>query len=228
MKNEFLKEIGLLSIEKYHKLVDTTIVLFGLGGVGGYVFEGLIRAGIEKFVLIDKDKFDITNINRQRASSIKSIDKYKVDVYKDIAHEINNDSEIITINKDINNENLIETISPYITSDNIYFIDCIDDIDAKIAIIKYCNEKKYKLISSMGTANHISSENIKIADISNTRYCPVAKIIRKKLKDEHINNLACLYIDEEPIKHDKPYLSTISYIPSICGLKIAEYVIKTI
>lgn len=228
MKDEFSREIGLISEEMYQKLLDTTIVLFGLGGVGGYVLEGLIRAGVEKFILIDKDRFEISNINRQLAATKNVIGKFKTNVYTDRAENINENCDIKVINEKISKDNLSSLLSQYDLSDNIYFIDCIDDLDAKVAIVKYCNDNSIRLISSMGTANHLSSTNIKISDITKTKYCPVAKIIRKKLKDINIDKLTCLYIDEEIARHDKPYLSTISYMPAICGLKIAEYVIKEI
>lgn len=228
MKKEFSREIGIISEKQYQKLIDITIVLFGLGGVGGYTFEALVRAGIQNFVIIDKDKFEITNFNRQLEANINTLGNYKVLVYENRAKNINKDiiikSHIINVTAD----NLNEIFKSIDINNSIYIIDCIDDIDVKVALAGFAYNNNLKIISSMGTANHISTDKIKITDINKTKYCPVAKIIRKKIKEKNIKKLTCLYIDEEVIKHDNNYLSTISYVPAICGLKIAEYVIKDI
>lgn len=270
MNKIFEKSIGLLNNKQLNELNNSLIIIFGMGGVGGYTFEGLVRAGIGNFAIIDKDKFELTNFNRQLASNSETINKYKVDVYLDRAKKINDDINIISIKENICNTNInavfdiifnnfknngisiksdftkfnlqngdksvfkLGTHSNQGNNNNIYVIDCIDDIDAKISIIKYCKNNALNIISCMGTANHISSKNIKITDISKTKYCPIAKKIRLFLKNEKISNVDCLYFDEEPIKIEIKeneiirHTSTISYIPAIAGLKISEYVISTI
>lgn len=237
MNNIFEKSIGLLNNEQLSILNNSLIILFGLGGVGGYTFESLVRVGIENFAIIDKDKFELTNLNRQLASTNTSIDKYKVDIYCDRAKSINGNIKILPIIENVTSENIdnifIKIFNNF-NNKNIFVIDCIDDANAKISIIKYCKNNSLNIFSCMGTANHISSKNIKIDKISKTKYCPLAKKIRSILKNENIYDIDCLYIEEEPIlvsvtnDNGIRHTSTISYIPAIAGLKIAEYVINKI
>ena len=211
-------------------------MLFGLGGVGGFTFESLLRAGINNFIIVDKDKFEISNLNRQLASNLNTIGLYKVNVYKDLALKINEEVNIIDLIKNVNSENLEEIFfytNKFINIKNIYVADCIDDVNAKVAIMNYCSKNNFKLISCMGTANHIKSENIKISSLKHTKYCPLAKKIRISLKDEENVNPDVLYIEEEPVDISKNvsnniHKSTIQYIPAICGMKIAEFVIRSI
>ena len=236
MDNIFDKNIGLLSSENQLELNQTLIVLFGLGGVGGFTFESLLRAGINNFIIVDKDKFEISNLNRQLASNLNTIGLYKVNVYKDLALKINEEVNIIDLIKNVNSENLEEIFfytNKFINIKNIYVADCIDDVNAKVAIMNYCSKNNFKLISCMGTANHIKSENIKISSLQHTKYCPLAKKIRISLKDEENVNPDVLYIEEEPVDISKNvsnniHKSTIQYIPAICGMKIAEFVIRSI
>lgn len=236
MDNIFDKNIGLLSSENQLELNQTLIVLFGLGGVGGFTFESLLRAGINNFIIVDKDKFEISNLNRQLASNLNTIGLYKVNVYKDLALKINEEVNIIDLIKNVNSENLEEIFfytNKFINIKNIYVADCIDDVNAKVAIMNYCSKNNFKLISCMGTANHIKSENIKISSLKHTKYCPLAKKIRISLKDEENVNPDVLYIEEEPVDISKNvsnniHKSTIQYIPAICGMKIAEFVIRSI
>lgn len=231
MNERFIKEIGIISKSQYNILKNSLVILFGLGGVGGYAFEMLVRVGIENFIIIDKDKFEVSNINRQLVATDFTIGKFKTEVYAERALSINNDINIIRINIKIdkaNIETVFNNINNFKNISYIYTIDCIDDVNAKIAIIKYCHDNNIKIISSMGTANHCSTNNVKISDIKDTKYCPLAKRIRKILKTENIESLDCLYINEEPINFNNNEISTISYVPSLCGIKIAEYVIKKI
>lgn len=236
MDNIFDKNIGLLSSENQLELNQTLIVLFGLGGVGGFTFESLLRAGINNFIIVDKDKFEISNLNRQLASNLNTIGLYKVNVYKDLALNINEEVNIIDLIKNVNSENLDELFfytNKFIDIKNIYVADCIDDVNAKVAIMKYCSKNNFKLISCMGTANHIKSENIKISSLKHTKYCPLAKKIRICLKEDENINPNVLYIEEEPVDISKNvnnniHKSTIQYIPAICGMKIAEFIIRSI
>lgn len=236
MNTIFSKNIGLLSIDAQKELNNSLIILFGLGGVGGFTFESLLRAGINNFIIIDKDKFEPSNLNRQLAANLDTIGLYKANVYKDIASRINNEIQIVNLTIDVSEVSLNEIfykINSFVNIKNIYVADCIDDVEAKIAIMKYCTINNLKLISCMGTANHLKSDNIKISSLHNTKYCPLAKKIRSSLKNEKNVNPDVLYIDEEPFDISKNidsnvYKSTIQYIPAICGMKIAEYIIKNI
>lgn len=233
MNSIFDKLIGVLSIDQLNKLNNSLVVIFGLGGVGGFTFETLLRSGIGNFILIDKDKFEITNLNRQLASTKDTIGKAKVDVYKDRAISINENANIVTLQMEVNENNITEIldrINDFNDIKNVYVADCIDDVNAKISIMKTCHDKKLNLISSMGTANHISSKNIKIDKLSNTKYCPLAKKIRTLLKDNKEISPMVLYLEEEPIdiknNSASSHTSTIQYVPAIAGMKIAEFIIN--
>ena len=236
MNNIFDKNIGLLSYEMQYRLNNSLVVLFGLGGVGGFAFESLLRAGINNFIIVDKDKFETSNLNRQLASNLDTLGLYKANVYKDKALKINKDINIIDLVNNVNSNNLNEifnNIHSFKEVKNIYVADCIDDVNAKIEIMRYCSINNLKLISCMGTANHIKSDNIKISNLKHTKYCPLAKRIRVSLKNDENINPDVLYIEEEPVDISKNvdnniHKSTIQYIPAICGMKIAEFIIKSI
>ena len=236
MNSIFDKNIGLLSYEMQYRLNNSLVVLFGLGGVGGFAFESLLRAGINNFIIVDKDKFETSNLNRQLASNLDTLGLYKANVYKDKALKINKDINIIDLVNNVNSNNLNEifnNIHSFKEIKNIYVADCIDDVNAKIEIMRYCSINNLKLISCMGTANHIKSDNIKISNLKHTKYCPLAKKIRVSLKNDENINPDVLYIEEEPVDITKNvdnniHKSTIQYIPAICGMKIAEFIIKNI
>ena len=235
MDERFKRMSGIINDAQFEAIKSTTMVLFGLGGVGGFAFEAIIRAGFENLALIDMDKFEITNLNRQLASNSNNIGLYKVDVYKNRATWINPNANILTSNVKVSNENInsiFDEIKSKFSNSKIFVLDMIDDVNAKIEIIKYCHFNNLELISSMGTANHINSDKIYIDKINNTSYCPLAKKIRHILNDDKNINPTVLYFKEEPIKalddNNNHLKSTISYIPAISGLKIAEYCIKKI
>ena len=233
MNEAFKKNIGIMNQSMINELESTLILLFGLGGVGGFAFETLIRVGIKNFIIVDKDNFEISNLNRQLASNLNTIGLKKVDVYKDRALRINDQINITSIYDkiDTNNiNNVFKYIKDFNNIKNIFVADCIDDVNAKIEIIKKCHSEHLNLISSMGTANHNDTSKIKISKLQNTRYCPLAKKIRTALKYDKTINPTVLYIDEEPIDISKNvendiHISTIQYVPAICGMKIAEYII---
>lgn len=236
MSDIFIKNIGLLSSKIQSELNNSLIVLFGLGGVGGFTFESLVRAGVNNFIIIDKDKFEMSNLNRQLASNLNTIGLNKVDVYKNNAININRNVNIenLVLNVDKNNiADIFNYTKNFSNIDNLYVADCIDDVSAKIAIMKYCATNNIKLISCMGTANHIKSDNIKISKLHSTKYCPLAKKIRTSFKNEFNINPYVLYIEEEPVDISKNvdeniHKSTMQYIPAICGMKIAEFIIRSI
>ena len=243
LNEKWIREINLIGNEAFKKIQNTIFIIFGLGGVGGFAFESLVRAGGIKFVLIDYDKFDISNFNRQLEANNFTINNFKTLIYKNRATNINEKTDILTFEKKIINEkfsikdnneiyfdDIINNSKLYFNFtnfDNIYVLDMIDSIYSKISIMKFCSTHNIRIISSMGTANRINSSNIKIDNIHNTKNCPVAKKIRNMIKTYNIKNLNALFIDEVPIKRTIPP-STISYLPAICGLKISEFVIKEI
>lgn len=244
LNEKWIREINLIGFEAFKKIQNTIFIIFGLGGVGGFALESLVRAGATKIALIDYDKFDISNFNRQLEANTITLGKLKTKIYKNRVLNVNPHADILTFNNKIINEKfeiqnndeiyietIINTINEHFNLNNnfekIYVLDMIDSIYSKISIIKYCYENNIRIISSMGTANRINSFNIKIDDIHNTKNCPVARKIRNLIKPYNIKKLDVLFIDEAPIKKTIPP-STISYLPAICGLKISEYVIKNI
>ncbi len=226
----FTREIALIGEDNYTKLKNSRILLFGLGGVGGYVLEALVRAGVGYIDIVDNDVFSLSNMNRQILATTNSIGKHKVDVAIERAKDINCDIIINGYKMFVSDEN----INSFQFNNYDYVIDAIDTISAKLKIIEQCNDKHVKLISCMGTGNRLDATNFIIEDIYKTKNCKVSKIIRKKCKELNIPKLTVLYsptiaqttIVEE--HHGRHCPASISYCPAIAGLLIAQYVIQQI
>lgn len=229
----------LIGNENLKKIKNACIVVFGLGGVGSYVVEGLVRSGIENIAIIDKDVVDITNINRQIIANTNTIGQPKVKVETDRILSINPNSNIIGIQEFISKDNIIEIInkinqkfketnksSKEFAFD--YVIDAIDTVSSKLELIKYCNTNDIPLISCMGTGNKLDANKFEITDITKTSVCPLAKVIRKELKKLQIPHLKVLYSKEEPVKTNTSTPASISFVPSVAGLLIAGEVIRNI
>ena len=218
----FTKIENLIGIEKFDKLRKSNILIIGIGGVGGYTLESLVRTGIENITIIDPDKIDKTNINRQIIANIKNINKFKINEFKKRIKYINENCKITKILKFIDEKNI-----DFINFKQYDFvIDTCDTVETKILIIKKCLENKVKFITCMGTANKYNSDFL-INDINKTSYCPLAKKIRKELRLRNIKGrVECLYSEEKVKKGCN--LSSINYVVGIAGLKISEFVIKEI
>ena len=226
---QFQREELLIGKENLLKLHNAKVVIYGIGGVGSFVCEALARAGIGKFLLIDFDKIDITNLNRQIHATYKTIGKYKVDAMKERIMEINPDAQVSTIKEILKEENEEE----FIDSSCDYIIDAVDTVSTKIKLILKADKEKIPIISSMGTGNKLNPTLFKVSDIKKTKVCPLAKVIRKELKDKKIEKLKVVYSEEEPIKINsenniKRIPGSISFVPSTAGLIIAGEVIKDI
>ena len=226
---QFQREELLIGKENLLKLHNAKVVIYGIGGVGSFVCEALARAGIGKFLLIDFDKIDITNLNRQIHATYKTIGKYKVDAMKERIMEINPDVQVSTIKEILKEENEEE----FIDSSCDYIIDAVDTVSTKIKLILKADKEKIPIISSMGTGNKLNPTLFKVSDIKKTKVCPLAKVIRKELKDKKIEKLKVVYSEEEPIKINsenniKRIPGSISFVPSTAGLIIAGEVIKDI
>lgn len=213
----------LIGSENLYKLKKSSIVLFGIGGVGSYVLEALVRSGIENFVIVDKDIVDITNINRQIIATTSSIGKNKVDVAKERALDINPNCNITTIKEFVTKENLSNILNDLSID---YIVDAIDTVSSKISIIQYAYDNNVKIISSMGTGNKLDGNKFEITDISKTSVCPLAKVIRRELKKLNIPHLKVLYSKEEPIKTGTSTPASISFVPSVAGLLIAGEIVR--
>lgn len=222
---------ALIGKENLLKLQNSNIVIFGLGGVGSYVVEGLVRAGVQNIGIVDKDIVDITNINRQLIADTTTIGKSKVDVEEKRILDINPTAKIIKIKEFVDKNNIEKTMNNILNLNSHidYVVDAIDTISSKLEIIKYCKQNNINIISCMGTGNKLNANMFEIADINKTSVCPVAKIIRKELKKLQIPHLKVLYSKEIPIKNIQSVsLASISFVPSVAGLLIAGEVIKNI
>ena len=223
------RTIGLIGEENMKKLESANILVIGIGGVGSYVAEALVRAGVEKMTIIDGDKVSPSNINRQLIALESSVGKDKVMVAKRRYLKINRDVKITAIKEFITPENVA-----YIDFSKFDFvIDAIDYVPGKVAIIEECNKTNTNIISCMGTGNKLHPEKFEITDISKTSVCPLAKTIRKQLAKKGIENIPVLYSKEEPVnstiqENEKRVPASISTVPSVAGLLIANYVIQKI
>ena len=227
MENQWLQRTELLiGKESVIKLQNANIIVFGLGGVGSYVVEGLVRAGIGNIKVIDNDNVDITNINRQLIADVTTVGKPKVDVEKERALNINPSLNITTVRKFVDKNNIKEIINDNNKAN--YVVDAIDTVQSKLEIIKYCYENSIPIISCMGTGNKLDASKFEIADITKTSVCPLAKVIRKELKKINIPHLKVLYSKEVPIKSISITPASISFVPSVAGLMISGEVIKDI
>lgn len=216
----------LLGKENLEKLLRAKIIVYGIGGVGSFVVEGLIRAGIENIVLVDNDVISPSNLNRQIHATIENIGKRKIDCMKERILSINPNVKIETyMPQDI--EGGEETL---INNTIDYAIDAVDTVTTKLKLIIRAKEQNIPIISCMGTGNKLDATQFRIEDIYKTSVCPLAKVMRKELKKRGIKNLKVLYSKEEPIKHEEQSRipASISYVPSVAGMIIAGEVIKDI
>ncbi len=206
---------------KINLLNQKTVMLIGLGGVGGSAFLSLVRSGIGKIIVIDNDTFDITNLNRQALSYNKTLGKDKVLIAKKIAHEINSNCEIITKKIFVDKTNIEDILNEKID----FVIDAIDTVETKKLIMKNCLNKNIKFISVMGTGNKMHPELLEITDIRKTSYDPIAKIIRKMVKDEKINKkIPVVFSKEKPLVKGK--VGSTAFVPSVAGLMAVSYVVQ--
>lgn len=212
----------LIGKEKTDILKNAKVCVFGVGGVGSYAVEALARIGIGHIVIVDKDTVDVTNINRQLIALSTNVGLAKVDVCKKRINEINPNIKVTSISSFVDKSNVNE----YITCDMDYVIDAIDTVESKIDIIKRAKELNVKVISSMGMANRLEPLKLKVDDISKTEMCPLAKVIRKRLKEEKIFKVKVIYSTEPAIKTGEKTLGSVSFVPSVAGLVICSEVVK--
>ena len=219
----FERTISLIGKDNFNKIQEKTVLIVGIGGVGGYATESLVRSGIQNIILIDHDNIDITNINRQIISTTKNIGNNKVDEFKKRILEINPECNIV-IQKIFLDKTNCAILNDYKID---YIVDCCDSIEAKKILIDYSIDKNIKLISSMGTANKLDATKLEIIDIRKTAYDPLAKILRKYVNDKKTNKkIMVVSSKEEPIKKEK--LSTMMFVPATAGLLCSQYVINDI
>ena len=232
MLNQFSRTQLLLGKEAMDRLKGARVAVFGIGGVGGYVCEALVRSGVGAIDLIDDDKVCLTNLNRQIIATRKTIGKYKTDVMEERIHDINADE------------------FPFEEYD--YIVDAVDTVTAKIALVMKAQEKNVPIISSMGAGNKLDASAFKVADIYKTSMCPLAKVMRRELKKRGVKKLKVVYSEEKPTRpiedmsiscrtncicppgaehkctqrRDIP--GSLAFVPSVAGLIIAGEVVQDI
>lgn len=228
MEEQFSRTEMLIGKEGIEKLRNSKVAIFGIGGVGSFVVEGLARAGIGNFILVDNDKVALSNLNRQIIATTKTIGKLKVEIAKERILEINPNANVEIYSDFFMPE------SPELFDNTVdYIVDAIDTVTAKIELVERANKLNIPIISSMGTGNKLDPTKFEVTDIFKTSVCPLAKVMRKELKTRGIKRLKVVYSKEEPIKVDtevgkKPIPGSISFVPSVAGLIISGEVIKDI
>lgn len=222
MENQYTRTIAVLGEAAIKKLKNTRVAVFGVGGVGSYTVEALARAGVGAIDLIDNDIFNVTNINRQLYATHKTIGQYKVDVARERVLDINPDC-VVTAHKMFY---LPENADEIDLAQYDYIVDAIDTVAAKVELIVRANKCGARIISSMGTGNKMHPEMFEITDIYKTSVCPLAKVMRTRLKKEGIKKLKVVYSKEEPIKNDDNVIGSVPFVPSVAGLIIASEVVK--
>ena len=248
MLNQFSRTQLLLGESAMQELANKRVAVFGIGGVGGYACEALVRSGIGAFDLIDDDKVCLTNLNRQIIATRKTVGKYKTEVMKERMHEINPNVDVRIHNCFF----LPENADKFPFNEYDYIIDAVDTVTAKISIIMKANELGIPVISSMGAGNKLDPTAFRVADIYKTRVCPLAKVMRRELKKRGVKKLKVVYSEEQPTRpiedmsiscrtncicppgaehkcterRDIP--GSVAFVPSVVGLIIAGEVIKDI
>lgn len=218
----------MLGEEALQKLKNSTVAVFGCGGVGSYTLDSLVRAGVGNIVLFDKALMDVTNLNRNLMADTKVVGKYKVDIAKKRLLNINPNLNIKIVKEYINKYN-----APKLVSDNFnYIIDTIDSISDKVALIMEASNKNIPIISSMGTSDKFDPTQFEIADISKISNCPLASLLKSELKSNGIEHLKVIYSKEKPTRfrstesNYQSQISSISFVPSVAGLIISSEVVK--
>lgn len=232
MEKQFTRTAMVLGEDAVDSLASKRVAVFGVGGVGGFACEALVRSGVGHFDLIDKDVVDITNLNRQIIATHKTVGRDKVEVMKERMLEINPNADI-TVRKSFF---LPENSSEFPFEEYDYVIDAVDTVTAKIELVMRASEKNVPIISSMGTGNKLDPTRFKVADIYKTDVCPLAKVMRHELKKRGIKKLKVVYSDELPQKPQtgkdeedgrrKDTPGSVAFLPSVAGLIIAGEAIK--
>ena len=246
MLTQFSRTELLFGKEAMDKLAGSKVAVFGIGGVGGYVCEALVRSGVGAFDLIDDDKVCLTNLNRQIIATRSTVGKYKTDVMRDRMLDINPNVEVEVHKCFFLQENADDF--PWDSYD--YVVDAVDTVTAKIALVMKCKEKNIPIISSMGAGNKLDGSQFKVADIYKTKVCPLAKVMRRELKKRGVKKLKVVYSEEIPTRpiedmaiscrnncicppgaehkcterRDIP--GSVAFVPSVAGLIIAGEVAK--
>jgi len=232
--DRFVRTEVLIGEAGIKKLENSKVAIFGLGGVGGHVCEALVRGGVGNFILIDKDTVSVSNINRQIIATDDTVGCYKTKVMKERILSINP-----KCNVKIYNTFYLSSVSGIIDEDTDYIVDAIDTVSGKIQLVMDASNMNIPIMSSMGTGNKLEPTLLEVSDIYKTSVCPLAKVMRKELKNRNIEKLKVVYSKEKPRDSKLPkeemaeemgskrgVVGSVSFVPSVAGLIIASEVIK--
>jgi len=211
----------LIGDENFFKLTAATVAIFGVGGVGSFAAEALARSGVGRLILIDADNIDETNINRQIHALTSTVGRPKVAAMRERIQQINPAAQVVTIQKFF----LPDNAEDFFVCQYDYVIDAIDTLTAKIFLAQECQRRGVKIISSMGAGNKLDATRFKVSDIFQTSVDPVAKIMRKKLRERGVKNLRVVWSDETP-RPAKNFIGSASFVPSVAGLILAGEVVR--
>lgn len=226
MDEMYARTVRLLGDENTEKLKNASVAVFGLGGVGGYCAEALVRAGIGKLLFVDSDCVDTSNLNRQILALRENIGLAKVDVAKARALSINPDADITALKLFFN----AETADSVPLSEYEYIADCIDSVPSKLLLVKTAQANSQQLISSMGTAGKLDPLGFEVSDITKTSVCPLARVMRRELKALGIAHLPVVFSKEKsrPAMDGATLPGTLSCVPGAAGLAMAGWIIRSI
>lgn len=213
----------LLGEDAVEKLKAAKVIVFGVGGVGGFAVEALARAGVGHIALVDSDKVSVSNLNRQIIATVSNIGSYKTEAMMNRIRDINRECDVCTYNVFYSEE----TADGFVLEDYDYVVDCIDSVRSKLHLIEKAKKSGTNIISSMGAGNKLDPTRFKVSDISKTNTDPLAKVIRTELRKKGINHLKVVFSDEAPIMREGERVpGSISFVPSVVGLIIGGEVIK--
>lgn len=224
MDERFSRTVRVIGQDKMNLIKYSSVIVFGLGGVGSAAAEALARAGVGTIGIVDKDVVDITNINRQLIATDKTVGLKKTDAVEERLLSIN--PELIIHKYDL--FYLPETADSIDLSQYDFILDCIDNVTAKIELTVRAKKMGVNIISSMGTGNKLHPEMLEIADISKTSVCPLARVMRRELKKRGVNKLPVIYSKEEPVKTDSSVPGSVSFTPPVAGYLMSSFVINSI
>lgn len=223
--NQFERIKLQIKEDNLNKIKDTSVLIIGVGGVGSYALESLIRSGIGSVIIIDNDTIDITNLNRQLMTLHSNVGRNKIDVWEERIKDINPDCKVIKYKEFITKDNIDMLFDNKID----YIVDACDTIETKKELIRQAVKRNIKIISSMGTGNKLDPSKLEIIDIRKTSYDPIAKILRKMVKDERIKaKIPVVCSKEQSIKTNSSTISSNSFVPATSGLLITSYIINDI
>ncbi len=217
----------LIGSESMEKLKNASVIVFGVGGVGGYVAEALARMGVGRIALVDNDKVSVSNINRQIIALHSTVGRYKTEVMKERILDINPNAKVETFNMFY----LPENADSIDLKNYDYIADAIDTVSAKIELAVRANRLGLPIISAMGTGNKLDPTKLEVTDIHKTSGCPLARVMRKEMRDHGVKKLKIVYSKEEPVKPkfmaEKPSTpGSVAYVPSVAGLMMAGEIVR--